>query len=85
MFVGKLSDELRERIMSEISCFNDFIDAVVERNCLDLGDKKDEFIKETNKIARDNITSFFEWDFFDTLENDMILLYEDKYEKKENK
>ena len=85
MFVGKLSDELRERIMSEISCFNDFIDSVVERNGLELGDKKDEFIKETNKIARDNITSFFEWDFFDTLENDMISLYEDKYEKKENK
>ena len=85
MFVGKLSDELRERVMSEISCFNDFIDAVVERNGLDLGDKKDEFIKEANRIARDNITSFFEWDFFDTLENDMISVYEDKYEKKENK
>jgi len=84
MFTGIMSYELRDHILDNIDSLDTFVDAVIERNKLELDTRKSLFAKDARKIAGELITSYFENEFFNALEDAMIEEYDNKYEVKEN-
>ena len=87
MFKGIMSNELRDNIcrlvLDNIDSLDTFVDAVIERNKLELDTRKSLFAKDVRRIAGELITSYFENEFFNTLEDAMIEEYVNKYEVKE--
>jgi hypothetical protein len=84
MFVGIMSNELRDHILDNIDSLDTFIDVIIEKNKLELDTRKSLFTKDARRIAGELITSYFENEFFDALEDAMIEEYDNKYEVKEN-
>ena len=85
MFVGVMSNELRDHILDNIDSLDTFVDVIIERNKLELDTRKSLFAKDVRRIAGELITSYFENEFFNALEDAMIEEYDNKYEVKENK
>ena len=84
MFVGIMSNELRDHILDNIDSLDTFVDVIIEKNKLELDTRKGLFVKDARRIAGELITSYFENEFFDALEDAMIEEYDNKYEVKEN-
>ena len=84
MFVGVMSNELRDHILDNIDSLDTFVDVIIERNKLELDTRKSLFAKDVRRIAGELITSYFENEFFNALEDAMIEEYDNKYEVKEN-
>lgn len=84
MFIGVMSNELRDHILDNIDSLDTFIDVIIEKNKLELDTRKSLFTKDVRRIAGEIITSYFENEFFDALEDAMIEEYDNKYEVKEN-
>lgn len=83
MFVGLMSNELRDHILDNIDSLDTFVDVIIEKNKLELDTRKSLFAKDVRRIAGELITSYFENEFFDALEDAMIEEYDNKYEVKE--
>lgn len=88
MIEGHPSKEMVDKIMEFIDT-KAFVDFILESNkndeCYDNWKKNyDNINEECTQIARGMIANFFQYEFYDTLENALLIVLEEDY-KEENK